>query len=106
MQTKRAPRSRRPGRSLCAPASAAREHVDEPGEALVEVVAAQGDQALGALRLRARDAGLTQQPEVVGARRRRDAERAGELVAGARAAVAEQTDDLEADGVAERAHDR
>ena len=55
-------------------AGLARQHVDEAGEAALEVVAAQRDDPLRPLGARARDARLAQQPQVVGARRRRQAE--------------------------------
>ena len=75
-----------------------RQHVEQPRESLLEVVAPQRDEPQRALRLCARDAGLPQEPEVVGAGRRRDAERARELVADPRSVVAEEANDLEADG--------
>ena len=77
------------------PGALARQDVDEPGEALLEVVAAQRDVAQRALGARPRDARLAHQAQVVGGRRGRQAERGRQLAADARPPVGQQAHDLE-----------
>ena len=78
----------------------ARKDVHEPGEAGLEVVAAQRDEPLRPLRARARQPRLAQQPQVVGAGRCGQPDLTLQVGAGALAAAGQDPQDLQPDRVA------